>query len=230
MTLNDSIKIYSLNKNNMYEVILSHDYKDNKNSFFNINIKDIYEIDPNNFIFCILESYRNNSVYQNFNDINAYRDIFDYDYKIKKITFNNIKPSTNILFNIKREINNINSTEYVILKKKYFLIGVEENLYIFNIKNGKQLKKYTILENGEKNTNLYKIKDYNIYKWNCSDDDEFIANMKGNITLFKLEEKENEKIDLKVINYSYIEGENKLVKMNENNQFFIQYNDYILIY
>ena len=50
----------------------------------------------------------------------------------------------------------------------------------------------------------------------------FIANMKGNITLFKLEEKENEKIDLKVINYSYIEGENKLVKMNENNQFLIQ--------
>ena len=93
MTLNDSIKIYSLNKNNMYEVILSHDYKDNKNSLFNINIKDIYEIDPNNFIFCILESYHNNNVYQNFNDINAYREIFDYDYKIKKITFNNIKPS-----------------------------------------------------------------------------------------------------------------------------------------
>jgi hypothetical protein len=224
-----NINIYSLNKKNLYEVSLSHEFKVDKSHIDNI---DIYEIDQNNFIFCILESTPNTSVYQNYNDIHAYRDIFDYTYKIKKITFNKEKPSTTVLFKFQRKIHNINSTEYVILKKKYFIIGVEDILYIFSIKNGKQLKKYTFLENGEKNTNLYTIKYYKIYKWNCSDDDEFITNMGGNITLFKLEEKEkeNEIINLKIINYSYIEDGKCLIKMNENNQFFIQYDYYILIY
>ena len=63
-TLNDSAKIYSSNKNNIYEIIFSH----------NLNcIKDFYEIDEKNFIFFIYESHPNNKVYQNFSDIHAYQ-------------------------------------------------------------------------------------------------------------------------------------------------------------
>ena len=115
-------------------------------------------------------------------------------------------------------------------KKKYLIIGINENLYIFSLKDGKQLKKYTLLEKGEKNTNLFIIKYYDIYKWNCADDNEFITNMSGNITLFRLYEKEKEIIDLKIINYSYLENNKKLIKMNEDNQFFIQCDDGLLIY
>ena len=88
------------------------------------------------------------------------------------------------------------------------------------------MKKYTILEKGENNTNLYKIIKYDIYKWNCSDDDEFIINAEGNITLFRLLEKENEMVDLEIIGYSYIDNSNPLIKMNENNKFLIIKNIY----
>ena len=220
-TLNDLIKIYSPNENKMYEVIFSYDFD---------SIKDTYEIDEKSFIFFTYKSLPNHSVYQNFNSIHAYRKISDYYYAIKKIKFNNEKPPTKVLFDLKQEVNYIKLTDYVILKKNYILIGINENLYIFSIKSGNQLKKYTLLEKGEKNNNLFEIKFYNIYKWNCPDDNEFIMNVGGNITLFKLNEKENEMIDLTIINYSYIESNGKLIKMNENNQFCIQCDDYLLIY
>ena len=220
-TLNDLIKIYSSNENKMYEVIFSYDFD---------SIKDIYEIDEKSFIFFTYKSLPNHSVYQNFNSIHAYSKIYDYYYAIKKIKFNKVKPPTKVLFDLKQEVNYIKLTDYVILKENYILIGINENLYIFSIKSGNQLKKYTLLEKGEKNNNLFKIKFYNIYKWNCPDDNEFIMNVEGNITLFKLNEKENEVIDLTIINYSYIESNGKLIKMNENNQFCIQCDDYLLIY
>ena len=83
---------------------------------------------------------------------------------------------------------------------------------------------------GEKNTNLFTISNYDIYKWNCPDDNEFITDMNGNITLFKLYEKEKEILDLKIINYSYLKRYNKLIKMNEDNQFCVQNEDHLLIY
>ena len=64
----------------------------------------------------------------------------------------------------------------------------------------------------------------------CSNKGIVIGNVGGNITLFKLNEKENEMIDLTIINYSYIENRGKLIKMNEDNQFCIQCDDYLLIY
>ena len=64
-TSNDLIKIYSPNKNRMYEVIFSYNFE---------SIKDIYEIDENSFIFFIYKSLPNHSVYQNYNNIDAYEE------------------------------------------------------------------------------------------------------------------------------------------------------------
>ena len=219
---NVEMNIYSLNKNNMYEVILSHKCE---------GIEDIYEIDTNDFIICTLTRTENNNVYQNYNDIHAYHQSYDYTYKINKIKFdNNKKPSSEVLFRETREFNSIHSSEYIILKKKYFIIFIEENLYIFSIENGKILKKYKILENGEKNTNLYKIKNCDIFKWNCSDDDEFIIHLNGNITLFKIEEEKNEIKNLKIVGYSYFKDIKDLKRMKKDNQFYVQSDDYTLIY
>ena len=102
---NDLVKIYSLNKNNKYNVILSHEL---------FGITDIYEIDEKNFVFFIYKCKPNTSVYQNYNRIDAYREIYDYDYSINKITFNGKKPSIKVLFNYKQKINSIYSTDYVI--------------------------------------------------------------------------------------------------------------------
>ena len=92
------VKIYSLNKKNKYDVILSHEF---------IGITDIYEIDEKNFIFFIDKSKPNTSVYQNYNCSEAYGEIYDYDYSINKITFNGKKPSIKVLFNCEQEINDI---------------------------------------------------------------------------------------------------------------------------
>ena len=218
---NDKMQIYSLNKNNMYEVILSHNCQ---------YIKDIYEIDINNFIVCTLRKiFKNNN--QNYSNLNVYNINYNNIYEIKKITFDNEKPSSKELFQEKKEIEHIPS-DYIILKKKFFVIYIKENLCVFSISDGKILKKYKFLENGEKNANLYKINYIGIYKWNCSDDDEFIINLGGNITLFKIEEEKNEIIILKIIAYSYfkdIQGY-ALKKMKEDNKFLVEYMDYALIY
>ena len=104
------------------------------------------------------------------------------------------------------------------------------NLFFFSVRNGTLLKKYLFLENGENNTNLFKINKFEIYKWNCSSDDEFIINFDGNITWFKLEEEKDEIINLKIISYSYFKDVKNLKKLKDDNQFYVQFDDHILIY
>ena len=86
--------------------------------------------------------------------------------------------------------------------------------------------KYSILKYGE--DNLYKESSMEIAKCNCSGDNEFIINIHGNITLFKLEEQPN--LSLKIISFSYFKGLNNLEKLNEENKFYNKKNDYIIIY
>ena len=75
------------------------------------------------------------------------------------------------------------------------------------------------------------IKNYDIHKWNCSDDDEFILNIEGNITLFKLYEEEKEKIGIKIITFSFFKRAKNLRKIDEkNNIFYRQFDKYILIF
>ena len=103
-----------------------------------------------------------------------------------------------------------------ILKNKYFIVGIDNNILIFDIFSGKQLKRYELLING--GDNAY-ICNANIIKWNNNEDNEFLINIKGNIVLFEL----TKDIDLKIINQSYFQNINCLKKLNEKSNVF--YND-----
>ena len=101
----------------------------------------------------------------------------------------------------------------VILKNKYFIIGIDNNILIFDIFSGMQLKRYRLFINGE--DNLY-ICNAIIKKWNNKEDNEFLLTIKGNIVLLELTSDN----DLKIISQSYNENINYLKKLNENNNSF----------
>ena len=72
----------------------------------------------------------------------------------------------------------------VILKNKYFIVAIDNNILTFDISSGEQLKRYEILLYIE--NNLY-TRGANINKWNNNNkDNEFILNLDGNIILFEL--------------------------------------------
>ena len=100
-----------------------------------------------------------------------------------------------------------------ILKNKYFIVGIDNNILIFDILSGKQLKRYELLING--GDNAY-ICNANIIKWNNNEDNEFLINIKGNIVLFELTNDN----DLKIIIQSFFQNINCLKKLNEKNNGF----------
>ena len=106
---------------------------------------------------------------------------------------------------------------------------VDFNILIFNAFKGKKLKEYEILEETE--NNLYRSKNINIKKWNNINDNEFIMTEGENIFLFELNENENSQkdIELKIIGYYYLLEKNELIKLDEENRFYINKNDHILI-
>ena len=112
------------------------------------------------------------------------------------------------------------------MKKKYLLILDYFSLYVVDLLKDCCLRKYSILKYGE--DNLYKESSMEIAKWNCSDDNEFIININGNITLFKFEDEPN--LSLKIISFSYIKALSNLEKLNEDNKFYKKRKDYIIIY
>ena len=159
---NYEIKLYSLNKNNCYEIILFYD-DDSK-------YKDIYEIDGENYLII-------DSIIKNFHRVyNLNKPEEHYTIKkivIKKIKLNKIKKDEkekileefkeNVTFkNLISSIKLISSevcrtireeeelSNFIILKNKYLLIQSVYDLYIFNLSNLKQLSKYSILVYGEK--------------------------------------------------------------------------------
>ena len=105
---------------------------------------------------------------------------------------------------------------------------VDFNILIFDILEWKKLKEYEILK--EEENNLYIRKNIKIKKWNNINDNEFIMIEKENIFLFELNENSLKDIELKIIAYSYFPEINELIKIDEENRFFINKNDHILIY
>ena len=234
---NYGLKIYSLNSSNKYSLILvdTHSYWPSK----------IYEINGNNFIFCknykcLLEKIELKEI-----KVNEIKEKLDNLKKKENYYYNdsitNIKEKEEIN-EFKKDIKSIKFTtfstiifestcykkfsDYVILKKKYFLIMADYQILIFDILNGEKVKEYIILEEEK---NLYKYSDYEIKKWNNINDNEFILIKKGNIFLFELNENSQNNIELTIIAYSYFPQVNFITKMNEENSFFIDKEDYILI-
>ena len=103
---------------------------------------------------------------------------------------------------------------YVVLKNKYFVVSIDDEIIIFDLMLCKQLKRYEL---------LIELEDYlfkaviDLKKWICKDDNEFFICTKGNIILFKL----TDDIQLKIINQSYFpEIKNLKILSKEKNKFY----------
>ena len=103
---------------------------------------------------------------------------------------------------------------------------IDYYLLVFDLSTGNQLARYKIAKKGEKK--LYYNKFNEIEKWNNINDNEFFMNMGGYITLFELDDTNG--ITLKIIAYSYFPNIQNLNKIENQNSFYNQEEDYILIY
>ena len=119
-----------------------------------------------------------------------------------------------IEYSIRREYHYFKGT--AILKNKYLIVGIDNNILIFDVLSGRLLKRYELFINGK--DNLYNCNG-KIEKHNNNENNEFLINIKGNIVLFELTNDNN----LKIINQSFFEN---LKKLNENdNEFNDENND-----
>ena len=238
---NYGIRLYSLNNNNQYSLVLMDTHLE--------RIDKIYEINENSYIFCTNKHY----------GASLRRE--DYDYllieKVENIKKNELEKKTNQLnekerryfkekekYDIKEFEEIISSlkltnfskklfeyctlrgshefSNFIILKEKYFIILVDNHLLLFNLSYNSLIKRYTFLKYGEKN--LYINKFYNIRKWNSVNDNEFLLIEEDNITLFELNEsnlKEKIIINLKIIGYYYLSNASYLLT-DEDNRFYMK--------
>ena len=116
-------------------------------------------------------------------------------------------------------------SDFIILKKKYFMILMDNNLLIINLINFELIKRYTFLVCGEKN--LYEDNFFEIKKWDNVNDNEFLIFKEGNIILFELNENNlNEKVEisLNIIGFIYSSylTDFCLDKINGENRFIIK--------
>ena len=241
---NYGFKIYSLNDNNKYSLILFEDHLE--------GIKYIYEIDYNNLIFCTenhVPEYMDERSYnllliEKIKLISITKEQIDERLKQKNIGINNeaeynrlkknieslqFSYNTKVLYKVKVLYNlycGLENTlsEYIILKNKYLIIIVDSDIFIFDII--KEIR-YKVLKEGIKNLYIDKyIKKYN--------DNEFIIIKNKKISLFQFNEiiqNEKTEIELKIIAYSTFPNNMKnLININEENRLYRQEKDYILLY
>ena len=98
-------------------------------------------------------------------------------------------------------------SDYIILKKKYFIVMIDNIIFIYDIMNEKKMKRYEIVIDAIVNDidGLFIPNCIDVKKWNNNDDNEFIFFILGNIILFELNEDGND-INLKIINCSYFQN------------------------
>ena len=232
---NYGFKIYSINENHHYSLIL-----------FGIHlegIKYIYEIDDNNLLFCTenyVPEYMDEQGYNLFliekiKLINKAKVQTDENLKQINLGFKNgvaydeIENIESLKFSYNAEIlykyayynkENIIS-DYIILKKKYLITIVNTNIFIFDLI--KEIR-YKVLKDGINNLYI----DRYIKKWN---DNEFIIIQKKKVSLFELNENKKKEIELKFIAYSDFPNIIKnLINIAEEKRFYRKEKDYILLY
>ena len=120
----------------------------------------------------------------------------------------------------KLDIYNYKISDFIFLKNKYFVISVDNRLFIFNLLNFELLKIYII------ETPFY-TGNYEIKKWNNENHNEFLLIIEGNITLFELNENNiNEQITIVLNIVAFINFPYKypflLNKFDEENRFYIK--------
>ena len=159
---NYGFKIYSLNENNQYSLVLMDVYLDG-------DLK-IYEINENNLIFCVKKNYGASMGgpshdYIQIEEVGISNIIKNEKEKLQNlgeiIPSLKLKSSYKCLFEYStwRELHELSDS--ITLNNKYFLVFVDNHLLIFNLINFELMKRYTFLENGK--VNSYK-NNYNIQK------------------------------------------------------------------
>ncbi len=159
--------------------------------YFNISdICQFHEFKKNNFIFCAYYFLEKKSDFKIFycNEL-----LFEYSINREEIYF----------------------SDFIVLKNKYGIIVIDNNLLIINILKNKIIKRYILLYYDD--DNLIILKNYKIKKWNTINDNEFLLIINGNITLFKLNDKFG--INLEILAYYYFNNIDDLIKVDENNRF-----------
>jgi len=199
---NYGLKIYSLNENNEYSLVLLQEHLN--------DVKIIHEINNNKFIFCtkknLNDTYRKND--KIIIEIVELKEITKQELNDKLIELNNYgyqSCSFNEIIKLEKRHKRFHLSNYIIIKKKYFMVLIDNSIFIIDLFNGNLLKKYEILINliFNGNDSLFIYKLINIQKWNNPEDNEFIIFIEKNIILFELNEDENGVVNLKILNYSY---------------------------
>ena len=114
-------------------------------------------------------------------------------------------------------------SDFIFLKSKYFIISVNNQLFIFNLLNFELMKIYTI-------ESPFYTDNYEIKKWNNDNDNEFLFILGGKITLFELNENSiNGEITIILNVIAYIDFPYKypflLNKLDVENRFYIKKDD-----
>ena len=244
---NYGIRIYDLNEKEEYSIVLMDVHSE--------GIEHIYKIDKQKFIFCSSKFIGPSPGGPKFNIITIEKvelknitdkekiskiedlkkeDDWDFFEKVEEI---DISKSEKMISSLKltsycekffeystyEECHRL--SDFFVLKGKYFIIMIDYNLLIFDLSTGKQMIRYEIVMEGK--NNLY-YNNYEVGKWNNINDNEFILNINGNITLFELND--SKEIDLKIIGYSFFPNIKNLKKIEDENIFYSNKKEYILIY
>ena len=122
---------------------------------------------------------------------------------------------------------NINFSNGIILKNKYFIFMADNNLLVLSLLTFEIIKNYSLIFDYDDDFLIYK--DFQVEKWDEINDNEFILNVKGNITLFELIE-DNLEIGLNILAYYYFPRIIDIQKVDDNNKYCQKYDDKILFY
>jgi hypothetical protein len=111
---------------------------------------------------------------------------------------------------------NINFSNGIILKNKYFIFMLDNNLLVLSLLTFEIIKNYSLVFYYDDDFLIYT--DFQIEKWDEINDNEFILNVNGNITLFELIE-DNLEIGLKILAYYYFPKIGYIQKVDDNNNY-----------
>ena len=244
---NYGFKIYSLNDKNEYSLSLLTVHQEG------INI--IHEVNENTFIFCT-KKHCGASLGGPAHDrlkieIIKLNKITDYDYDINNVKLEMKRNYVNEdeIKNIEKQIKELklslscscqeifkystrrgrhNFSDTIIVKNKYFIIMVDNNILIFDLENGKQLIRYET--NFSSSSFSFSLK--NLKKWNTVEGDQFFVCESGNIILFELNDDEKENVKLEIKTVSYFPNIEKIKSIEENNNKFyiIDEDNYVCLY
>ena len=221
--LDNGIDIFCLHqKYNIYysEIFISR--------YNNPDIKRIYEVN-NIIIICsgierIENDYKSPPTYKiSIQNLDSNKKIlFLY---CEKIMYNEEKiGQKQISYKISYNINFSNS---IILKNKYFIFMGDNNLLVLSLLTFEIIKNYSLIFYYDDDFLIYTY--FQIEKWDEINDNEFIINVNGNITLFELIE-DNLEIGLNILAYYYFPRITDIQKVDDNNRYCQIYNKKILFY